>query len=102
MFAAIRPGPPRNVDITVEAKGSAILYRKNIARRTALDDLTVTLKVTSGVLGWLGTRTKLSFSARVAEPLDEEIAAAENAPDVRGAVFRRGRWKEDERHDTQA
>jgi hypothetical protein len=46
------------------------VYPTDVVGKTRLGDVTVTIKITSGALSFLGTRTKIAFSDRAAEPLD--------------------------------
>lgn len=55
--------------ISVQTDGPLLLYPKGIAGNRRLDDIQIKVTIRKGILRLLGTRTKITLTARRAEPM---------------------------------
>lgn len=70
MTAAIYTGADRDLKIFLDMSSAPIVYPRSVVGTQKLKDIHATIKVTSGFLRLLGTRTKLSLIDRKARALE--------------------------------
>lgn len=75
MTAAIYAGPARNLKISLDTSGAPVAYPRKVVGTRRLGDIRAIVKVRSGVLRVLGTRTKLALTNRTAQALNEGRAS---------------------------
>lgn len=80
MTAAIYTGADRNLKFLLDMSSAPIVYPRRVVGTQRLNDIHATIKITSGFLKLLGTRTKLSFTDREAHALESGASSDDVKP----------------------